>query len=384
MKKAIIAIICLSVIFSGNILAGEYGEVDIHGFISQGYLKTEKIDFFEGSEDGTFQFNEMGINFSTELNSKLRLGMQFFARDLSNIGNDEIKVDWAFADYAWKDYLGIRAGRLKIPFGFFNETRDMDMLRTSIFIPYSVYNETYRDAFSGLKGVGLYGEISLGVAGSIDYQLLGGVSDVDRVGGFSMVATQYGFSLQSDWAVDSAFSGNFQWITPIDGLRIGTSKFEAEMEVPVSHPSFSVLNLILKVDVEFSTYSVEYVWNDLTVISEYTAIEIKADISDVSDTIDSEGYYSGASYRFLEWFELGGYYSEYYDEKDDKDGDRFDENKFQAWQKDSCLSLRFDINENWIAKLEGHKMDGTAQVTTDDVDKERDWSLYLVKFTYSF
>ena len=102
-------------LFFGNIQAEASSDVDIHGFISQGYLKSENNTlWFTDTEDGTFQFNEMGINFMTNVSDGLQLGMQFFARDLGELGNDEIVVDWAYADYFYRKWLGIRAGKIKI------------------------------------------------------------------------------------------------------------------------------------------------------------------------------------------------------------------------------------------------------------------------------
>jgi hypothetical protein len=92
-------------------------QTDIHGFISQGYLKsTDNVDFLSfGTADGTFEFNELGLNFSNEPAENLRVGMQFFAFDLGELGNDEIVLDWAYADYKIRDYFGLRAGLIRIP-----------------------------------------------------------------------------------------------------------------------------------------------------------------------------------------------------------------------------------------------------------------------------
>ena len=117
-------------------------QVDIHGFISQGYLKTDKNNFLAETEDGTFEFNEMGINFSTNMMEKLRLGLQFFARDLGEEGNDDINIDWVFADYRYMDWFGFRVGIIKINMLFYNRSRDIDMLRTPIFLPHAIYHET--------------------------------------------------------------------------------------------------------------------------------------------------------------------------------------------------------------------------------------------------
>ena len=80
----------------------------------------------------------------------------------------------------------------------------------------------------------------------------------------------------------------------------------------------------------------------------------------------TEGWYLGATYRFTDWFELGAYYSEYYPNRNDKDGStpdalgRYVDPKSRAWNKDLCLTTRFDINENWVVKLEAHTIDGVA------------------------
>ncbi|GBC63154.1 hypothetical protein DENIS_4147 [Desulfonema ishimotonii] len=104
MKKGVLwtAVICAVILSGSNASAAELGGVDIHGFISQGYLKSDDNNFLGNSEDGSFQFNEMGINFSRELTDKLRIGVQFFSRDLSAVGNNDVVVDWAYGDYRWR------------------------------------------------------------------------------------------------------------------------------------------------------------------------------------------------------------------------------------------------------------------------------------------
>ena len=127
--------------------------VQVHGFISQGYMQSTENDFLGHTHEGTFEFNEFGINFSTELTDELRVGMQFFARDLGLLGNGELLVDWAYGDYKWKNWLGIRAGKIKMPLGLYNEYRDLDLARTNIFMPQGVYNETWRSTFNAIKGI---------------------------------------------------------------------------------------------------------------------------------------------------------------------------------------------------------------------------------------
>ena len=61
----------------------------------------------------------------------------------------------------------------------YNETRDIDMLRTSIFLPQSVYTEIVRDVMTALKGLGFYGNVPIGAGGVLSYYFLGGTVDVD-------------------------------------------------------------------------------------------------------------------------------------------------------------------------------------------------------------
>ena len=186
MKKLRISFLSLFILLhSVSAIAGEIGEVEIHGFISQGYLKTDRNNYMADTEDGTFQFNEMGINFQTRVSEKLKIGTQFIARDLGTIGNDEIKIDWAFADYRYSNIIGVRAGSLKIPIGFYNEARDVDSVRTNIILPPSIYAEEWRDVFVGLKGVGIYGRLP----GRVSYVLQNGTLDLPLDSGYMRIVT---------------------------------------------------------------------------------------------------------------------------------------------------------------------------------------------------
>ncbi|RLC03008.1 MAG: hypothetical protein DRI57_29555, partial [Deltaproteobacteria bacterium] len=151
MKKTIFLTVFISIMLIGNLRAFEIPKIDIHGFVSQGFLKTDQNNYLGDTEDGTFQFNEMGINFSTKLPKRLRIGLQFFSRDLGQEGNNDIVLDWAYADYRWKEWLGFRIGKIKVVYGLYNETRDMDMLRASVMLPQSVYTELWRDRLSSIS-----------------------------------------------------------------------------------------------------------------------------------------------------------------------------------------------------------------------------------------
>ncbi len=384
--------------------------VDVHGFVSQGYIKTDDNNFLANdSSGGTFQYNEIGINFSKQITNKLRIGLQLFSHDLGVIGNNEILLDWAFADYRWRDWLGLRVGRIKAPHGLYNEGRDVDMLRTSIFLPQSVYKELDRDVMVAVNGFGLYGDVPLDTMGTLSYYVLAGTSDV---GADSGAARQFnsarlgGAQLfeADDFEMGETYVGSLQWQTPLDGLRLRGTIRRSDLEMPATTGA-ALAGWGIPIGTEFVyemartrtiVGSIEYSWNDLVVAAEYqdTKADAYIDIPGLGNFTDStsnnDGYYVSASYRVNDWLEVGSYYSKYYADSDDRDGKAgaastsymYD---YQAWLEDIALSARFDINQYWLFKIEGHLMDGAALCLTEDNDDfEEDWWMVTAKMTFSF
>src|SRR5262249_42705161 len=149
-------------------------ELQAHGFVSQGYILTTDNNYLAKSTHGSFEFAEVGLNFTATLTEKLRAGVQLFARDLGPVGNYSAKADWFYLDYRFADWLGVRAGRTKIPFGLYNDISDIDAARVPILLPQSVYPIQNRDYLLAQTGVELYGRLPTGSAGTLDYRLYGG------------------------------------------------------------------------------------------------------------------------------------------------------------------------------------------------------------------
>ncbi|MCP4111005.1 MAG: hypothetical protein GY749_36690 [Desulfobacteraceae bacterium] len=407
----------------------EAGDIQIHGYISQGYLKSDHNNFIAETEEGSFQFNETAINFSAYLAPGLRAGMQFLARDFGNVGNDEVVIDWAYADYQWLEQLAFRAGKMRMPLGFYSETRDIDMTRSTILLPAGVYNESWRGLFTSLKGIGIYGDIDLNIIGSLSYQCLAGAIGLEADSGVMESMNDLINTHTDSVDTDSAYLANLQWNTPLEGLRLEASTLWTDVEsrlttkdgqfwryltveafrqktgltVGYENLKSSVFDLVganiyMPIKAFPYTLSAEYTRENLRLTAEYyelcfeySFIHQPSSIPLVKDAkFYQEGYYAGIEYRFADWLEMGLYHSEYYWNKDDKDGERkssvYGFPKHAAWTKDTCLSARFDINMNWVFKIEGHMMDGTAILhRTDNTEgMEKDWFLFAAKVTFSF
>jgi hypothetical protein len=125
-------------------------------------------------------------------------------------------------------------------------------------------------------------------------------------------------------------------------------------------------------------------------VSEYLYGPRKTEMmDDSSSTTKQESYYFMGTYRFNKWLEAGSYYSINYPDRSGKDVDRFKAIGLPdhgAGQKDAALFVRFDINNNWCVKLEGHQVNGTAQVLAVDnpTRSKENWGSVALKVTFSF
>jgi hypothetical protein len=435
MKKIFILLfICMSLLFVGPVSAFDFeafNSVEIHGFISQGYLQSSEYDYLGiNTEDGSFEFNEMGINFTSIPSDSLMIGAQFFARDLGGLGNDGIELDWAYGDYRLNNYLGVRAGKVKIALGLYNETRDVDAVRTAIMLPNAIYVEENRDVYAGIKGFGAYGELP----GGFSYQLVYGVGGVseesnllkdlatvleDRLKtgtaalaeGQALASGLYtpeqaaaaGAAAASMVSVEDPSSAtphntqnvSLQWEPRfVEGLRFGGSYLFTEidiiMNVTTPNATLTGTNTVATVvDVETLAAvigSIEYTRGETIVSAEYNIIRV--DIGELFSTdvptTEIHGWAVSASHRFTYWFELGAYYSDWNTNDRDRKGDDL-AIKEERWMRDACLTGRFDLTENWIFKLEGHLMSGLDDVDFgNDPNPNPDWFLFASKVSYNF
>ena len=359
-------------------------EAQTNGFIAQGYLKSSDNNYFGRTDEGTYEFNEIGVTITKDVSEKFRLGVQFAARDFGEYGNQEIKVDWGYGDYMIRDWLGVRGGKLKIPFGLYNETRDIDALRTCIILPIGVYNEVYRDVVVGIDGVGIYGLLDTKSLGSINYLLINGTENIDRDGPlFVMLDSVIPLDV-TGLIIDDIISGSIQWITPLNGLRWGITFTLVDTGVKTAAlPEMDATS-------DHYVFSVEYAWRELIFAYEYYLGDIEISTVLGKQKTDMDGFYGSVSYRVNDWFQIGAYYTEFYPNVDDRSGrDQLTQgmisDRSEAWQKDFALTTKFDLNMSWCLKFEGHFMNGLAfggGVENDNI--EEDWFLFASKLAFIF
>lgn len=375
---------------------GELPPLAVHGFASQGYLSSSDYNYLGNTTEGTFQFTELGLNAAINPFPRTRIAVQAFAFDLGDVGNLKPFLDYASIEYTFNDVIGVRAGRVRRSSGLYNHIQDVDLSRTFILLPQGLYDARWRDWSTSLDGVDIFGSFTLGKAGSLSYELIGGRLTPTQDGGLAKslqnrLAAQGGKFLKVDPA--DAIGTQLWWQAPIDGLRVGAYVgkvlgFKTHNVIPLS--PVGPIYLDTEGDVTVQQYSLEYRIKDWTFQGEYltykndgTSTTTNAFLGKqtVSNATVIDAGYVSAAYRFTEWLEVGSYYTEYYPDTEHRSGSA------DAYQKDLALALRFDVKDWWIVKIEGHQIKGTALLADDvhnPVRKEGGWTMLAVKTTLSF
>jgi hypothetical protein len=356
--------------------------IETHGFVSQGFIyTTHQNNYLARSNRGSFEFTEIGLNFTKPLLDNLRFGLQLFSRDLGPIGNYTLKADWFYLDYHWKDWLGLRAGRVKLPFGLYNDVSDVDSARVPVLLPPSIYQAAQRDVLLALTGVELYGRAELGRAGALDYHAYVGTIFLDATGGNPGSAAEL-----VEARVPYVAGARLLWESPIEGLTFGATFQTVRLGSTNVIRTTPPITFTLDIPINIWLASVEYSKNNLQIAIEYgrwyaTTYATPAFIPPF-DVVNERGY-AMVSYRLTKWFQPGAYYSMFYPNATVRHT-RADE------QHDIALSLRFDINPYWLLKLEGHYMIGTAALDPTLNDQRPltslapQWAAFFAKTTVHF
>ncbi|MEI9938670.1 MAG: hypothetical protein WDO69_15740 [Pseudomonadota bacterium] len=374
--------------------------IEIHAFVSQGFIKTTNNNYLAESKRGSFEFSEVGINFSKQLTDRMRVGMQLFTHDLGPLGNYRTRFDWFYLDYRFWDWFGLRVGRTKLPFGLYNESSDIDAARVPVLLPQSLYPVSFRDFLLAQTGGEAYGNVPLGAAGSLEYRLYGGTVFYDTSDATSTLANV---------RVPYIFGARLMWQAPVEGLQLGGSAQKLRIDADATLPEAQIAQLQtagqlpagfsgplkLEAPALLAVASVEYSAHDLLLASEYSRWWVSLNSPAAALAVPrtaSERFYLMAAYHVTSWFTPGLYYSVLFQNADDRNGSEAAPANAgrAAYQHDVALTLRYDLNQFWLLKLEGHFMHGTAGLTTELNDNQplssltEDWGVFLVKTTAYF
>ena len=339
--------------------------VQVHSFASQGFLYSNNNNYLTmKTSDGSAAFTDFGFNATMQVSDKFRIGAQMYDRNVGRMGNWRPTLDWAFGDYRFRDWFGIRAGKVKTALGLYNDTQDMESLHTWAIMPQSTYAIDVRGDFIAHVGADAYGNIPIKKLGALSYTIWGGLRQDDPQGGYRLGLLDF----PTGRIVLQKFSGtaegaDLRWSTPLPGLMVGSSVVAQDYVVDgIDTLKSNGLTLDLHLPTKKHHTNAHYV--------QYTKGKLRLDGEYRKTWRVSQSYFSGAqtftrqtsadwhygyvsaAYRLNNRIEVGTYHSRFY----------------PAWGAlhsppaghvfDQALTVRFDLKEYLSLKVEGHFMDG--------------------------
>lgn len=241
--------------------AQQQRQFSIHGYLNQAYAVSDDHPIFGIPTGGTADYRDIALQLRYDANRRNAVVVQLRHQHLGDSvnGNRDAEVDWAFYQHNVNDRLALKAGRIPLPLGIFNEAGGA--ATTSPF--FRPANEFYARQYTSKTLDGVLGSASFGGRG-------GWTFDVDGYVG-QWALDQWNDSERLD--ARNAWGGQVWANTPWQGVRIGGGAYRCEVEPPVGTTA-DYLMLHGSVDVDLDRWRVasEYLSGNLASYGRYRAL----------------------------------------------------------------------------------------------------------------
>lgn len=385
-----------------------------NGFASQAFVHTSDNRFFGDSDNGSFDFTEIGLNGSYLVSPRLRLAAQILSRRAGDLYSGSPQIDYALLDATLfsssESTLGMYLGRIKNPIGLYNETRDVAHTREGIFLPQAVYFDKVRNLTVSSDGVHLYGRV---YRDSGTWSLQGGI-------GYPIVDKNFEYAyMGQDWdgktrGEDLAAFGRLlyehnggRWIYAVTGASVRTD-FSAGSADRIAFPAGAGLSSG-NIDIDYSVFSMQFngeKWQFTTEVAFQAARYRNISSAFAAQDFNAIGYYSQLSYNFNPRWQGFLRYEEFQLNHDDWNGSKRaqqtrEESAFLAnfgieqspmpahafYSQTWALGARWDVTSQWQLRAEYQFIEGTATLSPRENDmsqSDKYWNLFALSVSYHF
>ncbi len=370
--------------------------LQIHGFASQAFISTSNNDVFGNSDQGGgFGFTEVGLNASFRPLPRLQLSGQGLYRRAGEGSSSHPRLDFGFADYRIYSHetnqFGVRVGRLKNPFGFYNETRDVAFTRPSILLPQSIYFDRVRNFGLSSDSVQLYADTSHSSLGSIAVQF--GIAK-PIVGDRDTKAAVIGLGQAGKLTSEVGYLGRGIYETNDGRIRLAVSGLWAN----VGYNPAGLNDPLGPGSIQFSPifFSAQYNTERWSLTSEYALRHFKFSGFNVPqfDNLDfyGESFYFQGEYRFNHKWEAMIRYDVLFTDRSDRNGKKFAAATglpaHSRFAKDFVVGLRWNITPQIMLRGEYHRVNGTGWLSTLDNQNpfgtSQHWNIFAAQLSYRF
>jgi hypothetical protein len=386
---AVVLALCLA----GSVTDAAALETQFHGFAAQGFVLTDHYDYFGDSQDGELDYHEVGGSVAFQLLPNLTASAEVFLREAGTADDDDPRLNFALIDYRFHSSptfnLGIRAGRVKNPHGFYNETRDVIFTRPSILLPESVYIETQGTSkllFSA-DGGQLYGDWAVGDHLLSFASTVATDRELDRQEKRLLIELEgIPFDLKITRFWNAMLGDTFgKW-------RLGYTHTDIRFRMDTSDDIDIEGNFEVTLDVaslgwegEQWAFTAEYM------LAANKIKELRFGPDTLHSTNRSDGGYLQAQYRLNPQWTLLARYDANFADRSDRSGRDYasetGERRFAAYAHDFTVGANWKSERHWGIWGEVHFSDGTLNVPAlenDDFSEHRWWTMLMLMAAYRF
>ncbi|WP_444985152.1 hypothetical protein [Halomonas mongoliensis] len=367
--------------------------LQLHGFLSQALVITDRNDFFgpSSSGGGSLKYTEIGANASIRPHQDVLIAAQVLSRRAGGDGSDARPVlDYGVVDYQMvsnqQRTLGLQLGRFKNPFGFHNQTRDVAFTRPSILLPQSIY-------FDRTRSLGLSGD---GVSFYLDERLPTGNLRFQVGAGKIQAGDDLRRTLRLDGipgSLDPDTSAIAQIRYEHDGGRIivALSRADANASFDSAMPGLSDGDFYFRPWV----LSLQYNEERWSLTAEYA--RRNSGLENFNNPafnfdVTGESWYLQYTRRFHDNWQWLVRYDSLVSNRDDRSGTAYEASgagpAHSQFADDYTLGLQWNLNPQVMLAAEYHHVDGSGwlpiQDNPDPSETSRRWNMLLFQLSLRF
>jgi hypothetical protein len=366
-------------------------EVQIHGFAAQSLFHTSDNNLFGQSDDGiSLGITEIGLNTSYKPYDRLSFALQGLYRRAGDIDHGSVRVDYGLADLTLWEHtsgrVGIRGGRIKIPFGLYNETRDVAFTRPTILLPQGIYFERSRSLLTSADGGSFYLEQRTDYGDfNFKFNYASPLGDNEEIR-----STFLGPAAQGELTAQPAVAAQLSYEINGGEYIFAISHMDLKLDY---HPLPGDRFKAGRAHIRPLMFSAQYNGEKFTLTGEYDyRWNISKGFGSLPDNNSvTESWYVQGSYQFLPKWQVTLRYDTVYADVENRAGAgfyRFGLPNHFAFAQDWMLGLRWDINNNWMLRGEYHRVHGTFWLpqadNPDRLQTEPDWDLFGLQTSFRF
>ena len=253
-----------AVLFSGGALAAEelpdwLSKFSVHGYLAQAYAVSDSQEILGISPEGTTEYRDVALQLRYDANRKNSVVAQLRHQRYGETERAEkaVELDWAFYQRNFSDRVAVKAGRIPLPLGIFNEAGGA-VATSPFFRPPA---EFYERQFTSKTLEGVLTSVSLGDPAGWSF-------DVDAYGG------RWALDQWSGERADArdAYGAQVWANTPLPGVRAGGGAYRCTVD-PATGAAADYLMVHASVEADFDRWTVasEYLTGDLDAYGRYDA-----------------------------------------------------------------------------------------------------------------